>query len=121
MTHTNPPAQSDEYVAARQAAWKAQDAFETAAMNELLRMIPDNAEAITLTINDTPRLTVTGLIDANGNEVEMDDGWWDAADSIATELDVHDDDHASNFLFRHAKGDPTFGVAYVITRGDHYA
>ncbi|GAB2699213.1 dGTP triphosphohydrolase [Microbacterium marinum] len=98
-----------DYTDARDHYWTAQRDFREAAVAEMERQMTEGIHAVILEINDTPRLAVADLLDADGKSVMHDaDGeehpQWDVLDSIAADMEVFTWDEGDSFLFRHDGG-----------------
>jgi len=109
---TDVQTESPEFKAARKAFVDAEWAFRDAAMAEIRRRMPDGVDAVVFFINDTPRLSVFDMLDADGesvlDEYESSDAF-EAIDTIAAELGVRDAEDADAFLIE--IGDDRFVIS----------
>lgn len=97
---------TNSYEAARSAFWDAQSAFRREAEREMQRLMPEGVATVVLEINDTPRLTVTDLLHADGSswlDEHEDDDTFAALDQIASDMEALTWHEADSFLA--SKGD----------------
>jgi hypothetical protein len=115
------PDTTTEYERLRSAYWDAQRVFRERAVDEIIALLPVGIDAVTLQINDTPRLAMHRYVDSDGVEWYPED-WLeehpggdpyadDAIDQIANDLEANDWDEADSFLM--STGD---GRTFVIER-----
>lgn len=105
---------TSQYNELRDAYWNAQRAFREVAIAEIQRRMPEGVETVVLDFNDTPRLTVVALIDAEGNDVLMEHDCspeYEDMDGAAADMEFADWDEARSYLMRH--GD---GIRFAIQR-----
>lgn len=99
-----------EYETIRAAYWEAQREFRAAGEAEMLRVLPDEIRTIRLQINDTPRLTVTELLDEAGVDRTEDFGdAWEIVDQIANDMEAFTWEEADSFLMGDGEGGFTIG------------
>lgn len=93
------------YAEARAEYWRVQTQFRYAAVEEFRRHLPADAHRALLEVNDTPRLTVVDLLDADGESVLNDlDPAYHALDSIAMDMEVWEYEEGKSFLSRTDSG-----------------
>jgi hypothetical protein len=107
-----------EYTDMRAAYWELQREFRNAAIAEIVRLMPDGVDTVVLEVNDTPRLAVVDMLDANGDSLQGGDYWdefqHDLLDQIANDMEAYTWDEADSFLPSEAPG----SSRYIITRED---
>lgn len=116
---------SPEYVDAVQAVIAADEAFGQASIAEMRRLMPEGVEALILRVNDTPRLTFDAFIDADGEEQEAEDidliirdgEVYDAIDEVAMQMDIRDNEDASNWFVGHDRIGG-WDERFILTRED---
>lgn len=85
----------------RIAFWRHQRAFREIAVQEMRRRMPEDVETVVLSIDDTPRLTVSDLLAENGTSLlEEYDGSmaYEVLYDIALDMEAFTWDEAASFL-----------------------
>lgn len=107
------------YEQKRNLYWNSQAAFRQASIEELLRLIPATADQVILELNDTPRLSLVDVLDADGQSVfnadaltviGAGDHLYDRLDQIASDMEAFSWEEADSFLSR------TEGGRWIIAR-----
>lgn len=87
------------YDKARATYWDAQRAFRDVAVATIAAAIPEGMAYAVFEINDTPRLSLSCYLDADGNEHHDDTAEpWDTIDDIANDTEAYNWDEADSFM-----------------------